>query len=96
MEIKTPSVKNFELPGSFYVAQTQAMHFFLALNFFKPRYHHKKRILGFPLARLSKSGLARSASRRCMMVTLLAKLVRNRASSIALSPPPTTCLSFPR
>jgi hypothetical protein len=39
---------------------------------------------------------ARSVSRRCTMVTLLANLVRNTASSIAESPPPTTAISWPR
>ena len=39
---------------------------------------------------------ARSVSRRCTTVTLLAKRVRNSASSIAESPPPTTAISWPR
>ena len=39
---------------------------------------------------------ARSASRRWMTVTLVANLVRKRASSSAESPPPTTAISWPR
>ncbi len=38
---------------------------------------------------------ARNESRRWMSVTLVAKRVRNIASSIAESPPPTTTISFP-
>ena len=37
---------------------------------------------------------ARSWSRRCTMVTLLANLVRKVASSMAVSPPPTTMSSL--
>ena len=39
---------------------------------------------------------ARSSSRRWTTVTLSANLVRNIASSIAESPPPTTTISWPR
>ena len=39
---------------------------------------------------------ARKASRRWIIVTLLANLVRNVASSMAESPPPTTAISWPR
>ena len=38
---------------------------------------------------------ARKLSRRCTMVTLLAKLVRNSASSTAVLPPPTTTTFLP-
>jgi hypothetical protein len=49
-----------------------------------------KRILGFLRARSCMIFDARSASRRCTTTTSLAKRVRNIASSIAVSPPPTT------
>ena len=39
---------------------------------------------------------ARKVSRRWTTVTLLANFVRNTASSIAESPPPTTAISCPR
>ncbi len=39
---------------------------------------------------------ARSSSRRCTRVTLVANRVRNVASSTAESPPPTTTSSWPR
>jgi hypothetical protein len=39
---------------------------------------------------------ARRASRRWMMVTVRANLVRNSASSTAESPPPTTAMSRSR
>ena len=39
---------------------------------------------------------ARSESRRCTIVTDEAKRVRNKASSRAESPPPTTAMSWPR
>jgi hypothetical protein len=39
---------------------------------------------------------ARSSSRRCTTVTLRANLVRNKASSTAESPPPTTAMSWSR
>ena len=39
---------------------------------------------------------ARSSSRRTSRVTLEANLVRNVASSMAESPPPTTAISWPR
>src|SRR6267142_6069209 len=38
---------------------------------------------------------ARNSSRRWMRVTLLAKRVRNVASSIAVSPPPITAIGLP-
>ena len=39
---------------------------------------------------------ARSSSRRCTSVTLVANFVRKIASSIAESPPPTTAMGFSR
>ena len=39
---------------------------------------------------------ARSSSRRWITVTCVAKRVRNSASSIAVSPPPTTAIGLPR
>ena len=45
-------------------------------------------------ARSSMIGEARNSSRRCTSVTLLAKRVRKVASSIAVSPPPTTISSL--
>jgi hypothetical protein len=39
---------------------------------------------------------ARSSSRRCTIVTVVANLVRKMASSIAESPPPTTAIGFSR
>jgi len=42
------------------------------------------------------SNIARSVSRRWTTVTFDAKRVRNTASSIAESPPPTTAISWPR
>ena len=38
---------------------------------------------------------ARNSSRRCTIVTFVANLVRKFASSIAVSPPPTTMTSLP-
>ena len=48
------------------------------------------------MARSSMIFEARKASRRCSSVTLEAKRVRNIASSIAESPPPTTAISLSR
>ena len=53
-------------------------------------------ILGFDSARSCMIFEARSASRRWIMVTFDANLVRNVASSTAESPPPTTAISWPR
>ena len=57
---------------------------------------HAKRSLGLARARSAMIRLARSSSRRWMIVTVSANLVRNRASSMAESPPPTTAMSWPR
>jgi len=46
-------------------------------------------------ARSSMMGEARNLSVRLIRVTLEAKRVRKRASSMALSPPPMTAISFP-
>ena len=48
------------------------------------------------MARSSMIFEARKASRRCSSVTFVAKRVRNIASSIAESPPPTTAISLSR
>ena len=53
-------------------------------------------IFGSLRARSSMIALARNSSRRCTIVTDLANLVRNVASSIAESPPPTTMMSWLR
>src|SRR5215468_3777113 len=53
-------------------------------------------ILGFARARCCMILLARNWSRRCSRCTLEAYLVRKSASSIAVSPPPTTATSLPR
>ena len=47
-------------------------------------------------ARSSMIALARNSSRRCTIVTERANRVRNVASSIAESPPPTTAMSWSR
>ncbi len=39
---------------------------------------------------------ARSSSRRWITVTFVAKRVRKSASSMAVSPPPTTAIALPR
>ncbi len=52
-------------------------------------------IFGLALARACIALLARSSARRCTIVTFVANLVRKRASSIAVSPPPTTNTSLP-
>ena len=52
-------------------------------------------ILGLRRARSSMAAEARKPSRRCTMVTLVARLVRYVASSMAVSPPPTTIRSMP-
>ena len=39
---------------------------------------------------------ARSSPRRWITVTFVAKRVRKSASSIAVSPPPTTAIALPR
>ena len=51
-------------------------------------------IFGSLRARSSMIALARNSSRRCTIVTDLANRVRNVASSIAESPPPTTMMSW--
>ena len=53
-------------------------------------------IFGLRCARSSMILDARNSSRRCTIVTLGAKRVRNVASSMAVSPPPTTMSSRPR
>ena len=53
-------------------------------------------IFGFENARSAMILLARRALRRWTMVTDRANLVRNVASSIAESPPPTTAMSWSR
>ena len=52
-------------------------------------------IFAFVLARCCMTLLARSSSRRWTIVTFVANFVRKVASSIAVSPPPTTRTSFP-
>ena len=56
---------------------------------------HRKPIFGFLSARSCMIFEARRVSRRCTTVTCFANLVRNVASSIAVSPPPTTRTSLP-
>ena len=53
-------------------------------------------IFGSLCARAAMILLARSSSRRWIMVTEFANLVRKVASSTAESPPPTTAMSLPR
>ena len=55
-----------------------------------------KLILGSFSARAAMILLARSASRRCTMVTDFANRLRKVASSMAESPPPTTAMSLSR
>ena len=55
----------------------------------------RKSIFGFLRARSSMIFDARNSSRRWTMVTLGAKRVRKVASSMAVSPPPTTTSSRP-
>ncbi len=55
-----------------------------------------KLILSLVNARSCMILLARSESRRCTIVTDLPNRVRNVASSIAVSPPPTTTMSWLR
>ncbi len=57
---------------------------------------HLNSIFGLANARSCMIFEARSESRRWTTVTLSANLVRNSASSIAESPPPTTAMSWPR
>ena len=57
---------------------------------------HRNSIFSLAKARSCMIFEARSVSRRWMSVTLLANLVRKRASSRAESPPPTTAISWPR
>jgi hypothetical protein len=52
-------------------------------------------IFGFIRARSSMILEARNSSRRWITVTFVANFVRKVASSIAVSPPPTTATSFP-
>ncbi len=56
----------------------------------------RKVIFSLACARSAMMRLARSWSRRWITVTDLAKRVRNRASSMAVSPPPTTAMSWSR
>ena len=62
----------------------------------RPSLSQRKLILWFLNARSCMIFEARSSSRRWMIVTLSANLVRNVASSMAESPPPTTAMSWPR
>ena len=57
---------------------------------------HRISILGLEKARSCMILLARSWSRRTIIVTLVANFVRNMASSTAESPPPTTAISWSR
>jgi hypothetical protein len=52
-------------------------------------------ILGLRCARSCMIFDARRVSRRCTTVTLFANFVRKVASSMAVSPPPTTSTSLP-
>src|ERR1700722_2648880 len=54
------------------------------------------RIFSLARARSSMIFVARNSLRRWSKVTVLANLVRKVASSMAVSPPPTTTMSFPR
>ena len=54
---------------------------------------HRNPILGLASARSCMIFEARSASRRWITVTDLPNLVRNKASSMAESPPPMTAMS---
>ena len=54
----------------------------------------RNRIFSLANARSCMILEARSASRRCTMVTERANRVRKVASSIAVSPPPTTAMSW--
>ena len=68
---------------------------------FSPRtsitsWFHAQAIFGFFIARSCITLLARRESRRWITVTLLAIFERKLASSIAVSPPPTTPISLPR
>ena len=57
---------------------------------------HRNLIFGLANARSCMIFEARSASRRWITVTVLANRVRNIASSMAESPPPTTAMSCSR
>ncbi len=57
---------------------------------------HSKEIFGLANALSCMIFDARSDSRRWMTVTCDAKRVRKIASSIAVSPPPTTAIGLPR
>ena len=57
---------------------------------------HRNLIFSFSCARSRMIFDARSSSRRWIIVTDLAKRVRNMASSTAESPPPTTAMSWSR
>ncbi len=57
---------------------------------------HSNAIFGWANALSCMIFDARSESRRWTTVTCEAKRVRNIASSIAVSPPPTTAIGFPR
>ena len=56
---------------------------------------HTNSIFGFRCARSCMIFEARSSSRRWSTFTLVANLVRKVASSMAVSPPPTTATSLP-
>ena len=57
---------------------------------------HSTLIFGLSSARSAMILLARNSSRRWMIVTVSANRVRNVASSIAESPPPTTTMCWLR
>ena len=57
---------------------------------------HTTSILGWANSRSCRIFSARSWSRRCTSVTLVAWLVRYSASSTAVLPPPITATSLPR
>ena len=54
------------------------------------------RIPGWAFARSPMIREARSSPRRWITWTVVANRVRKSASSMAVSPPPTTAISFPR
>ena len=67
----------------------------LSPRIFSTTLSQSQAIFGFANARSCMIFEARSSSRRWTTVTLGANLVRNVASSIAVSPPPTTSTSLP-
>ena len=57
---------------------------------------HTKQILGCASALSCMIREARSSLRRCTTVTCETNFVKNTASSMAVSPPPTTTIGFSR